>query len=220
MPLSFATILGEMVTLIGTPPNIVIAALREDALGEAYGMFDFAPVGLVVASAGVAFVALVGRRLLPGRLARCESVDVVRDLEASITELLVPETSSAAGRRVRELYAVAVGASCALLTPIGHENNTIVMGPGGYRFGDHWQIGLPLELLVLGISVPVILQVWPLLPAPARDRQDQPWRQEGFRREQGGLKRLWRAHWKSVTSASWSRARRWMCWRRSGPGGR
>ncbi|MCV0429778.1 MAG: SLC13 family permease, partial [Roseibium sp.] len=60
------------------------------------------------------------------------------------------------------LMAVAVAASCAFLTPIGHKNNTIIMGPGGYRFGDYWRIGLPLELLVLAVSIPAILVFWPL----------------------------------------------------------
>ena len=60
------------------------------------------------------------------------------------------------------LMGVAVAASCAFLTPIGHKNNTIIMGPGGYRFGDYWRMGLPLELLVLGVALPVILVVWPL----------------------------------------------------------
>ena len=60
------------------------------------------------------------------------------------------------------LMAVAVAASCAFLTPIGHKNNTIIMGPGGYRFGDYWRMGLPLEILVVVVSVPMILLVWPL----------------------------------------------------------
>ena len=60
------------------------------------------------------------------------------------------------------LMAVAVGASCAFLTPIGHQCNTLVMGPGGYEFGDYWRVGLPLEILIIVISVPVILWVWPL----------------------------------------------------------
>ncbi|WP_417270500.1 SLC13 family permease [Celeribacter sp.] len=67
MPLSFATILGGMITLIGTPPNIVISEYRQGVLGEPFGMFDFAPVGLAVAVAGIAFVSLVGWRLLPTR---------------------------------------------------------------------------------------------------------------------------------------------------------
>jgi di/tricarboxylate transporter len=60
------------------------------------------------------------------------------------------------------LMGVAVAASCAFLTPIGHQNNTIIMGPGGYRFGDYWRLGLPLELIILAVSIPTILLVWPL----------------------------------------------------------
>lgn len=60
------------------------------------------------------------------------------------------------------LMGVAIAASCAFLTPIGHQNNTLVMGPGGYRFGDYWRLGLPLEVVVLAISVPLLLIVWPL----------------------------------------------------------
>ncbi len=60
------------------------------------------------------------------------------------------------------LMAVAIGASCAFLTPIGHQNNTLILGPGGFRFGDYWRLGLPLELLVAAVSIPLILLVWPL----------------------------------------------------------
>nr|WP_326838381.1 SLC13 family permease [Halomonas sp. 328] len=60
------------------------------------------------------------------------------------------------------LMVVAVSASCAFLTPIGHQSNTLVMGPGGYRFGDYWRLGLPLELIVLAVAIPMILWVWPL----------------------------------------------------------
>jgi len=60
------------------------------------------------------------------------------------------------------LMAVAVGASCAFLTPIGHQNNTLILGPGGFRFGDYWRLGLPLELLVIAVSIPMLLAVWPL----------------------------------------------------------
>lgn len=60
------------------------------------------------------------------------------------------------------LMVVAVSASCAFLTPIGHQSNTLVMGPGGYRFGDYWRLGLPLSLLVLVVALPMILFVWPL----------------------------------------------------------
>jgi di/tricarboxylate transporter len=60
------------------------------------------------------------------------------------------------------LMGIAVAASCAFLTPIGHKNNIIIMGPGGYRFGDYWRMGLPLEVLVIAVAVPMILWVWPL----------------------------------------------------------
>jgi di/tricarboxylate transporter len=60
------------------------------------------------------------------------------------------------------LMAVAVGASCAFLTPIGHQSNTLVMGPGGYQFGDYWRMGLPLEIIIVALAVPMLLIVWPL----------------------------------------------------------
>lgn len=60
------------------------------------------------------------------------------------------------------LMAVAVGASCAFLTPIGHQSNTLVLAPGGYRFGDYWRVGLPLEAIIVAIAVPLLVLVWPL----------------------------------------------------------
>jgi di/tricarboxylate transporter len=60
------------------------------------------------------------------------------------------------------LMAVAVGASCAFLTPIGHQNNTLILGPGGFQFGDYWRLGLPLEVLVVLVAVPTLVTVWPL----------------------------------------------------------
>ena len=59
------------------------------------------------------------------------------------------------------LMAIAVGASCAFLTPIGHQNNTLILGPGGFRFGDYWRLGLALEVIVVAVSVPMLLWVWP-----------------------------------------------------------
>lgn len=60
------------------------------------------------------------------------------------------------------LMAVAIGASCAFLTPIGHQNNTLILGPGGFRFGDYWRLGLPIELCVCAVSLPLLLIFWPL----------------------------------------------------------
>ncbi|MDD9895604.1 MAG: SLC13 family permease [Gammaproteobacteria bacterium] len=60
------------------------------------------------------------------------------------------------------LMAVAVGASCAFLTPIGHQNNALIMGPGGYKFGDYWRMGLPLEIVIVAVALPLLLIVWPI----------------------------------------------------------
>jgi di/tricarboxylate transporter len=60
------------------------------------------------------------------------------------------------------LMAVAIGASCAFLTPIGHQNNTLILGPGGFGFGDYWRLGLPLEVVVVMVSLPLLMVVWPL----------------------------------------------------------
>ena len=60
------------------------------------------------------------------------------------------------------LMAVCVGSSCDFLTPTGYQSNTLVMGPGGYRFGDYARMGLPLEVLIAGVSIPLILYFWPL----------------------------------------------------------
>jgi di/tricarboxylate transporter len=103
MPLSFATILGGMVTLIGTPPNIIIATIREEELGEAFQMFDFAPVGLVCAFAGLFFVATIGWRLIPtGNLGEGE-IGSYFELASYVTEMTVPENSSLIGRRIKDL---------------------------------------------------------------------------------------------------------------------
>jgi di/tricarboxylate transporter len=107
MPLSFASILGGMVTLIGTPPNIVIAEFRGDALGESYRMFDFAPVGLTCAVVGVAYVALIGWRLLPGQRKSEDASKDLFDLADYIAEARVPAESPVIGKRVRDLDAQA-----------------------------------------------------------------------------------------------------------------
>jgi len=107
MPLSFASILGGMITLIGTPPNIVIAEYRNDALGESFRMFDFAPVGLACAAVGVAYVALIGWRLLPVAGRKEDARKELFDLADYVAELTVPEGSPVIGKRVRELDELA-----------------------------------------------------------------------------------------------------------------
>jgi len=103
MPLSFASILGGMITLIGTPPNIVIAEYRGSVMGEPYRMFDFAPVGLAVAIVGVAYVALIGWRLIPVARGKHNMAKELFELGDYVAEVKVPEESAAIGRRVRDL---------------------------------------------------------------------------------------------------------------------
>jgi len=115
MPLAFATILGGLITLIGTPPNIIIAQFRADALGEPFAMFDFAPVGLAVAVAGVAFIALIGWRLIPNRALKSNQVEELRRITDYIAELAVPEGSDAIGKLVMELDEAADDADAVIL---------------------------------------------------------------------------------------------------------
>ncbi len=115
MPLSFATILGGLVTLIGTPPNIIIASFREQELGASFKMFDFAPVGIVAATAGVLFVALIGWRLIPAARGEQDTPAELFDIDEYISEVRVKKGSSTIGKRVRDLDAVVDEAGAAVL---------------------------------------------------------------------------------------------------------
>ncbi len=101
MPLAFASLLGGLVTLVGTPPNIVIATFRSDATGEAFAMFDFAPVGLGVAVVGLAFVSVVGWRLIPRR-EEAASEDLF-EISDYLFEVRIPPASPTNGRSIAEL---------------------------------------------------------------------------------------------------------------------
>ena len=103
MPLSFATILGGLVTLIGTPPNIIIATYRANITGEAFAMFDFAFVGLPIAVIGLVFVLLIGWRLIPSDRSSRRSAEEMFDLDSYVVEARVNEDSEYIGRRVYEL---------------------------------------------------------------------------------------------------------------------
>jgi len=116
MPLSFASILGGMITLIGTPPNIIISAYREQALGEAYSMFDFAPVGLACAVAGVIFIATIGWRLIPAASTDHNSPQELYNLEGYIAEAKVIETTTIIGKHVNELDEIC------------EENDVVIVG--------------------------------------------------------------------------------------------
>lgn len=112
-------------TLVGTSPNILVSRVRSELLGVPFGMFDFAPVGLGVVAAGLAFLS-VGWRLFPG-----------------------------------ERRAQASAAAAFEVHPY-HQCNTLVMGPGGYRFGDYWRLGLPLSIIVIVVGTVLIPLFWRL----------------------------------------------------------
>jgi di/tricarboxylate transporter len=103
MPLSFGTILGGLVTLIGTPPNIIVAAYRGEVAGSSFGMFDFTPVGGVVALAGLAFVALLGWRLVPKRAVQRAAAEDIFGIEDYVAEARVVEDSKAVDLTLAEL---------------------------------------------------------------------------------------------------------------------
>ncbi len=102
MPIAFASLLGGMTTLIGTPPNIIIATFRGDELGEPFGMFAFTPVGIVVALAGIAFITLIGWRLLPKRISK-KSDSELFDIDDYITEVIVTSQSKVKNATIEEL---------------------------------------------------------------------------------------------------------------------
>jgi di/tricarboxylate transporter len=106
MPLAFASLLGGLTTLIGTPPNIIIATFRANQMGEPFGMFDFTPVGVAVALAGLAFLILIGWRLLPIKDRKADAGPAFT-VEGYITEAEIPEDSKAVGMSVFELEELA-----------------------------------------------------------------------------------------------------------------
>jgi di/tricarboxylate transporter len=112
MPMAFGSLIGGIVTLVGTSPNILVSKVREDITGEPFGMFDYTPVGLAVAAAGLVFLS-VGYRVLPARRATGGSMEAAFNMEEYSTEARVPEGSSFAGRTVAELEALGEGSRVA-----------------------------------------------------------------------------------------------------------
>ena len=105
MPVAFASLLGGMITLVGTPPNIIIATFRADYSGEAFGMFDFAPVGLGLTVAGILFITFIGWRLLPERKGQSSGSDLF-EIDNYITEVRVTSDSKIKGDTYGDLYGI------------------------------------------------------------------------------------------------------------------
>ncbi|HER63402.1 MAG TPA: SLC13 family permease, partial [Desulfobacteraceae bacterium] len=104
-------------------------------------------VTLAILMASVMLLSNVINNAAAAVLAAPVAINIARGMEVSADPFLM---------------TVAIGASCAFLTPIGHQSNTLVMTPGGYEFGDYWKMGLPLSMLVVASGVPLILWFWPL----------------------------------------------------------
>ena len=108
MPMASASMLGGLVTLVGTSPNILIAKVRADTTGHPFGMFDYTPVGLSIALVGLLFLAF-GWRLLPGNRRAASSIEAAFNLENYTAEARVETASTAAGRRLADVEAMAEG---------------------------------------------------------------------------------------------------------------
>ena len=106
MPLSFASLLGGLVTMIGTPPNIIIAAFRADTQGTPFGMFDFTPVGLPVAVIGIIFLSVIGWRLIPHQKSREVSQQDYFHIATYITQATLPANSNLVGSQVRDIEQI------------------------------------------------------------------------------------------------------------------
>jgi di/tricarboxylate transporter len=102
MPMAFASLLGGLMTLVGTSPNVIVSGIREELTGRPFSMFDYTPVGLALATAGVAFLA-VGYRLLPTGQKPAVAMGEALDLQAYVTEARVREGSAAVGKTIAAL---------------------------------------------------------------------------------------------------------------------
>jgi len=179
-----AATLGVPAALAFAMAVLLSVVLRTVALRQLYESVDWPVVVLLAALIPVAgamettgMAALVAQGVLD-YLARGESIAALVAIMV-VTMILSALVNNAATAAVMLpialgtaqqlgvsadafLMAVAVGASCAFMTPISHQNNTLILGPGGLRFGDYWPLGLPLQILVLVVAVPMLLWVWPL----------------------------------------------------------
>jgi len=148
MPLSFGTILGGMTTLIGTPPNLIVSAFREGTGRESFGMFDFTPVGIAVASLGVLFIAALGWRMVPVR--KPEDLDSF-ETGAYLTEALIVEGSKAAGMRLREVEEALEAADAQVIGMV--RNDFRVSAPNPQR------VLKPGDMLVIVADPEMLSQV-------------------------------------------------------------
>ncbi|MFP3977165.1 MULTISPECIES: SLC13 family permease [Marinobacter] len=132
---------------------IPVGQAMESTGGAALIASQMLVLGEHLSIASVLVMILVGTSLLSNVVNNAAAAIVVAPIALSLaSELQMPSDAV--------LMAVAVGASCAFMTPIGHQSNALVMEPGGYEFGDYWRLGLPLTIIVTIVAVPMIMLVW------------------------------------------------------------
>lgn len=122
MPMAFGSLLGGIITLVGTSPNVIVARVRQDLTGEPFGMFDFTPVGLVIAVAGCAFLA-VGYRLLPRNRRGVASLEAALDIKDYVTEAKIGQRSALAGKSVADLRAAGAARSRSSRSCVARSNS-------------------------------------------------------------------------------------------------
>ncbi len=137
MPLSFATILGGLITLLGTPPNIIIAAFRGKVTGEPFAMFDFTPVGLLVAGIGVGFLAVSARFLIPKRRLLQDATRDHMGIDKFVTEATVVKDTDAVGMTRGELRMLATDCDVLIVNIIRRGRRMTRLPQGdGLKVGD------------------------------------------------------------------------------------
>lgn len=186
----FALTIGTLAVGLVTAPIALVGAavlmvlFKLVSLREAYDSIDWPvivmlgamlPVGAAMDTTGAADLVARGLLQISAQLSPAATLalvlvcvmvlsDVINNAAAAV--LMAPVAVGVAhgmGASVDPfLMAVAIGASCAFLTPIGHQSNTLILGPGGYKFADYFRVGLPLEILIVSVSIPLILYFWPL----------------------------------------------------------
>lgn len=150
MPLAFASILGGMTTLIGTPPNLIVSGFRETTGAGSFAMFDFTPVGIAIAAAGVAFIALVGWRLVPPR--QRSGVEGF-DTGTYITEARIPEGGKTGGKTVREIGLTLSEADAQIIGFVRNRFRVTIPDPGQVlQAGDILMIEAEPETLSSALS--------------------------------------------------------------------
>lgn len=168
MPVAFGSILGGMTTLVGTPPNLIVSGFRASAGGGSFGMFDFTPVGLAVAAAGVAFVALVGWRLVPAReRAGSEGFET----GAYLTEARVTENSKAAGLRLREVEAMLQDIDAQIVGIVRNDLRVTAPNPG--------RLVRPSDILVIEAEADALAGALGALGLKLEESVRPPARREG-----------------------------------------